>query len=912
ISGLINLIVILYISIFVFIKSRKNSANKIFVLLTFASSLWSFGYWRWLLEENNPDIALFWVRILSIGSTWIPILLLQWISLQYKDYVLKKLNKFILIFYYLVGFVFTIYNFSPLYVSSVEEKLFFSFWPNPGILYIFYVIFCYICLTIYAFVVLIKAYRGSYGQIKNQIKYVSIGTFIALIGGFFNFPLWFDIPIPPYGNFFVSLYPIIFTYAIIKYRLMDIRLVISKSILYFILVLLVAFSFTFISFTTAQFFQGQGQVYVTLVVSLIIVIFLDPLKKLLAKGTDTFFYKAKVNYQQVLKNISEIIARELDLAKLSQAIELNLQKELKVKFIKLYLIADKENPNHLFKNNHHIDLAKDDIVLSYLQDNKEIVVTEELPRHQSDARFDFKKEQLQKLEEALDRHQCGLVVPIIVENKLTAVFCIGYKLSGSAFIQEDIDFFGVLGPQVANALERSKLYEKVQEFNIKLQQKVHQATADLEERNVYLMALQKLTNVITRSLDSTKVMQTIADGINRELGFIGGILSFINFKNNTISIGAITQTAITRRVVKMVPRDVTSYAVSLDDFENLASRAINTKEWQAGKRFWDFIKPAISSHLADIIQKTLGAKGIVAVPVYSEQKIIGVIDYVLAKEPEKITNVEHEMMQALADQVGIVFRNLQYYQQIQKANEELKEANIRLQQLDKAKSEFLSIASHQLRTPLTGIKGYLSMIVDGDYGEVPPPIKKVLEEVFLNSDRLTRLVNIFLNVSRIESGRFELSLKETDIFKLIEEVIEELKPEAQRKKLSLIFNKPQKLFPHLMIDRDKIKDVLLNLIDNSIKYTPEGSVEVIVKEADSKLQIAVKDTGVGMLSSEVRELFKKFFRGPGIAQIDTTGSGLGLYIAKKIVEAHQGEIWAESPGKNRGSTFNFTLPLKKK
>ena len=115
----------------------------------------------------------------------------------------------------------------------------------------------------------------------------------------------------------------------------------------------------------------------------------------------------------------------------------------------------------------------------------------------------------------------------------------------------------------------------------------------------------------------------------------------------------------------------------------------------------------------------------------------------------------------------------------------------------------------------------------------------------------------------------------------------------------------------MKIDRDKIKDVVLNLTDNAIKYTPEGRVDINISREDHHLKISVTDTGVGISTDEVTKLFEKFVRGSGIAQVDTSGSGLGLYIAKKIVEAHQGSIWAESAGKGQGSTFSFTLPVKK-
>ena len=219
-------------------------------------------------------------------------------------------------------------------------------------------------------------------------------------------------------------------------------------------------------------------------------------------------------------------------------------------------------------------------------------------------------------------------------------------------------------------------------------------------------------------------------------------------------------------------------------------------------------------------------------------------------------------------------------------------------------------AAHQLRTPLTGIKGYLSMVLEGDYGPISQKVKNIVEEVFTNSDRLTRLVNIFLNVSRIESGKFEMAKKDTDLVLLIEGAIKTMKLPAEQKKLDLVFRQPKKLIPHLRLDQEKIQDVLLNLIDNAIKYTPKGKIEIFVEEIGLAIQVTVKDTGIGIPKGEDRELFKKFVRGEGVAQINTGGSGLGLFIVKKIVEAHSGKVWVESAGKGMGSSFIFTLPME--
>ncbi len=249
-------------------------------------------------------------------------------------------------------------------------------------------------------------------------------------------------------------------------------------------------------------------------------------------------------------------------------------------------------------------------------------------------------------------------------------------------------------------------------------------------------------------------------------------------------------------------------------------------------------------------------------------------------------------------------------EQLEVFNRQLADSNEKLKELDKAKSEFLSIASHQLRTPLAGIKGYLSMVLDGDFGPVPEKIKPIVAGVFDSSNRMTRLVSTFLNVSRIESGRFQLDKIKFSLVELVQDAAKELMSAAANKDLALTVKIPHTAVPDVFADKDKIKDVLLNLIDNAIKYTPKGSITVVLEQtALGQLRVTVRDTGVGIDPHEAGKLFAKFVRGEGIASVDTTGSGLGLFIAKKIVEAHGGRIWDESDGKNKGSRFIFELPI---
>ena len=256
-----------------------------------------------------------------------------------------------------------------------------------------------------------------------------------------------------------------------------------------------------------------------------------------------------------------------------------------------------------------------------------------------------------------------------------------------------------------------------------------------------------------------------------------------------------------------------------------------------------------------------------------------------------------------------VKKEVEAREKVQVLAKQLETANEKLKAADLAKSEFLSIAAHQLRTPLTAIKGYISMFLEGDYGKFTDEQTKELESIFRSADRLTRLIDVFLNVSRIETGRLDLKKEPVQYMEIVEAVHRDLAQQAAKKGLKLTIQPPSEPLPLMMLDRDKIHDVTMNLVDNAIKYTPSGWVNIRISRTPSLLTFQVQDSGMGISAADIDKLFQKFTRAEAVTRIHTGGSGLGLFIAKKIVEAHGGRIWVESEGPGKGSIFNYTLPI---
>jgi len=233
----------------------------------------------------------------------------------------------------------------------------------------------------------------------------------------------------------------------------------------------------------------------------------------------------------------------------------------------------------------------------------------------------------------------------------------------------------------------------------------------------------------------------------------------------------------------------------------------------------------------------------------------------------------------------------------------------KLAQANKMKTEFVSIASHQLRTPLSAIRWTINLLNDG--GAVnQADLASYLEIIKESNERMIRLVNDLLDVSRVEMGRMVLSPKQTNIYVLIEKIVKASAPFAQANNVTLKMEASETL-PNVLTDPEKISITIQNLIDNAIKYTKEKGEVKVSLEADNKfVKIAIEDKGVGIPALQQKHIFKKFFRSDNIMKNQTVGTGLGLFIARSIVEGSKGKIWFESK-EGEGTTFFFTLPIYK-
>jgi signal transduction histidine kinase len=266
-----------------------------------------------------------------------------------------------------------------------------------------------------------------------------------------------------------------------------------------------------------------------------------------------------------------------------------------------------------------------------------------------------------------------------------------------------------------------------------------------------------------------------------------------------------------------------------------------------------------------------------------------------------------------------VQKEVEAREEIRKLADELAETNVqlevsneRLRIMDQRKSEFVSIASHQLRTPVTAMKGYSSLLLEDAYGKLPDAAREPVNRIFESTQRLVNMINDFLNISKIEQGTMEYHFAPLDLAKMVRELVDDFHVTAGKKNIDLAVMIPENERFAVVADEGKIRQILSNLIDNSIKYTPQGSVRVILEKEPEKgpgmIHLMIRDTGIGLSQDDIHHLFGKFTRGSEGSKVNTSGSGLGLYVAKQMMEKHSGNIWVDSEGKGKGSTFSIELP----
>lgn len=308
----------------------------------------------------------------------------------------------------------------------------------------------------------------------------------------------------------------------------------------------------------------------------------------------------------------------------------------------------------------------------------------------------------------------------------------------------------------------------------------------------------------------------------------------------------------------------------------------------------------------------LGTTSFALIPMIWKEQVVGIIGVDNAVTGRPVVDVDLDLLVTLANHAAIALSNNQMYEKTTRFNEELQqrvtEATEHLERLLEMKSHFLTVASHQLRTPTTVVKGLLSMLIEDP--EMPDEERnRLIDQTYASVNRLQRIISELLTATELEDKPKMVQLEELHPGEIIDEIVKELGPLAEEKKITLLTELSAEL-PSIQSDRFKLYEAVANLVDNAIRYTQEGSVKVSVRQGNAAVTFRVEDTGIGIDPDEVEAIFEKFHRSEDALEIQASGTGLGLFITKGIIDTLQGEIQVDSAGRGKGSAFTIHVPVR--
>lgn len=462
-----------------------------------------------------------------------------------------------------------------------------------------------------------------------------------------------------------------------------------------------------------------------------------------------------------------------------------------------------------------------------------------------------------------------ILVPLGSGKKPIGILGVANKFQ-SAFNQDDEHILCLIADRVAGIIENVRLYQ------------------ELERRLRDLTALQEISSAISSEpvWEKTlrKVISTTTHAFNADLC----ALLYYDEKNKEL----VTQpgayfTGGDEAVLLRIP---------VDDQNSLSAHVFRTGE--------SFLSPdaSIDLRIKSQTARLWDVRSLILVPLKAENRVIGVLR--IGKHQANCYNKEHLRLATLiAHQSAIIIENAHLY-------DSLRDTKAELEELNKIKNEFISIVSHELRTPITTIKGFIKVILEGEVGNISTQQRKFLKIVDQSVDRLTILVTDLLDISRIESGQFKVSLNPVNPRQIIKNVINNISAQASAKKLKLEMSLPDKV-PLVMADKERLTQVFDNLILNAVKFTPQdGTITVSAIDKGDLVVFSVADTGIGIEKKDHQKVFEKFYQVNSGSNRSKSGTGLGLAIVKSIVEIHGGAVWVESE-LGKGSNFQFIIPRAK-
>ena len=428
-------------------------------------------------------------------------------------------------------------------------------------------------------------------------------------------------------------------------------------------------------------------------------------------------------------------------------------------------------------------------------------------------------------------------------------------------------------------------------------------------------ALWRLQKFIFDNLDFEDVVQRTVDSMLSELGYMKlgyriVVLALIDKNKKNLKRIAISQTLEAQQALRATPIPFQEIKIPLSAKDNLCIKVLKSKKYAITDTWPDILTPPFSTEQAKGIQELIGIKESFVCPVTAKNKVLGIMIFSLIKPASQISAEEKDLILTFTEIVGLAVQNSRLYSDLSETKNHLVKANKKLKELDDLKDEFVSIASHELRTPMTAVKSYLWMALNQPEQPLKPTLKKYLDICYASTERLIHLVNDMLTVSRIERNKVEIKSEAMDVFEVLNAVYTELKVTADQNKIIFTLSRSDEKPFTINGDKEKLREVFQNIVGNALKFSSTGgSIKITINRKENMIAAAVADTGPGIPKDSMNMLFQKFgkIEYSYAKHSNQPGTGLGLYISKQIVTLHHGDIQVESEV-NVGTTFTVLLP----
>ncbi len=439
---------------------------------------------------------------------------------------------------------------------------------------------------------------------------------------------------------------------------------------------------------------------------------------------------------------------------------------------------------------------------------------------------------------------------------------------------------------------------------VKTDLELNRAQSELEKRLSGLTALQRTSRQISQALNEDDIFNKLKKSLFEDLGFSKALI-VVNDTNQIPQLRASiefepskTKKILTEFFIDATLRNIFS--------EGKTISSINTS-------------PTIKERIIQIFE----TPHFILTPISSQTGSLGFVFVGNSHSSPSVTLGDEELIIILASQIGQSLENAQLFDKVFRSSQELEikvkdrtkqlsAALTQVEEINKKKTEFLSAVSHELRTPLTSIKGYAAILMTGKIGNIPDSVKERLSKINTHSDNLVSLINNLLDITRIESGRVEMHFSLHKIKTILDNIVDLLTPQVSTKEIKLLINIPKEI-PEIYIDLSHAERVFINLLSNAIKFTQkEGTILLSIEPSleNGFAIFKITDSGIGMSPADLEKLFTEFFRAENEINQTVKGTGLGLVLAKDIVQAHHGKISVTS-ALGAGTTFSFTLPTTK-